>query len=59
MARPVSGRIWEGSLKRILIADDHDIVRHGVRHILEMQDDWEVVGEASDGEEAIELNRRL
>jgi len=34
-------------------------VRHGVRNILETQDDWEVVGEASNGEEAIELNQEL
>jgi len=34
-------------------------VRHGVRHVLETQDDWKVVGEASDGREAIQLNRQL
>lgn len=36
----------------ILIADDHPIVREGLRTFLELQDDMEVVGEASDGEEA-------
>jgi len=34
---------------RILIADDHDVVRAGLRGILEQQDGSEVVGEAADG----------
>lgn len=38
---------------RIVIADDHAIVREGTRLILEREDDIEVVGEASDGEEAV------
>jgi DNA-binding NarL/FixJ family response regulator len=38
---------------RILIADDHDIIRAGLRRILESQAKWEVVGEASDGKEAV------
>lgn len=44
---------------RILLADDHAIVREGVRHILERADDLEVVGEASDGEEAVALVETL
>lgn len=40
---------------RILIADDHDVVRSGVRAILESQTGWEVVGEAEDGRVAIDL----
>jgi DNA-binding NarL/FixJ family response regulator len=39
---------------RILIADDHAIVRSGVRTILEAHANWEVVAEASDGKEAIQ-----
>jgi DNA-binding NarL/FixJ family response regulator len=39
---------------RLLIADDHDVVRMGVRMLLEEQSGWEVVGEASDGREAVE-----
>lgn len=42
---------------RILIADDHDVVRDGLRLILEAEDDFVVVGEAADGREAIELVR--
>jgi DNA-binding NarL/FixJ family response regulator len=38
---------------RILIADDHDVVRSGLRPILEAQANWEVVAEARDGKEAI------
>ena len=40
-------------LIRILIADDHEIVRLGLRSILDAQPNWEVVAEAADGKEAI------
>lgn len=39
---------------RILLVDDHPIVRQGLRTLLEGRDGWEVVGEASDGIEALE-----
>lgn len=42
---------------RILLADDHALVRAGVRRILDAEPDMEVVAEASDGAEAIELAR--
>jgi DNA-binding NarL/FixJ family response regulator len=38
---------------RILVADDHDVVRQGVLLILRNRPDWQVVGEASDGFEAL------
>jgi DNA-binding NarL/FixJ family response regulator len=38
---------------RILIADDHEVVRSGLRKILEAHPNWEVVAEASDGKDAI------
>jgi DNA-binding NarL/FixJ family response regulator len=44
---------------RILIADDHQLVRDGVKHMLSYEEDLEVVGEAEDGREAVELCRRL
>jgi len=44
---------------RILIADDHTLVRDGTRRILEAEPDLEVVGEALDGEEAIRLATEL
>ena len=43
----------EGRVK-VLIADDHEVVRLGLRSLLENVDDIEVVGEAASGEEAIE-----
>lgn len=44
---------------RILIADDHRIVRQGLRLILETEPDFEVVGEASDGAQAVKLCQEL
>jgi len=44
---------------RILIADDHALFREGLRRILELEEDIEIVGEASDGTEAFELANRL
>jgi two-component system, NarL family, response regulator NreC len=40
---------------RILLGDDHTVVRQGLSKILEAQEGWEVVGEASDGREAARL----
>jgi DNA-binding NarL/FixJ family response regulator len=40
-------------MTRILIADDHEVVRSGLRSIIEAQPRWEVVGEAIDGKEAV------
>jgi two-component system, NarL family, response regulator YdfI len=42
-------------MTRILIADDHLIIRQGLRLILETEDDLDLVGEASDGAEALQL----
>src|SRR5687767_3365024 len=44
---------------RVLIADDHEVVRVGLRTVLEDEADLEVVGEASDGHEALALAERL
>ncbi len=44
---------------RILLADDHTMMRDGVRALLSLQDDIEIVGEASEGREAIEKVREL
>ena len=40
-------------MTRILIADDHEVVRSGLRSIIEAQPRWEVVGEAVDGKDAV------
>jgi NarL family two-component system response regulator LiaR len=44
---------------RVLIADDHAVVRQGLRAFLELQDEIEVVAEAADGEEALDAVQRL
>jgi DNA-binding NarL/FixJ family response regulator len=53
----VSGE--ERQKTRILLADGHYIVRQGIRRIFEAEPDLEVVGEASDGKEAVRLVRQL
>jgi DNA-binding NarL/FixJ family response regulator len=44
---------------RILLADDHAVVRQGFKLILNSQPDMEIVGEAGDGREAVELTEKL
>src|ERR671912_2630439 len=44
---------------RVLITDDHKVVRRGLRGFLELDPDLEVVGEAANGEEAVAMARRL
>ena len=44
---------------RVLIADDHELVREGIRLILESQPDMEVLGEAANGREVLEKAREL
>jgi DNA-binding NarL/FixJ family response regulator len=44
---------------RLLLADDHEIVRKGLRAVLEAQPDCEVVGEAGDGRQAVALAKEL
>jgi DNA-binding NarL/FixJ family response regulator len=43
---------------KVVLADDQDLVRAGFRALLDAQDDIEVVGEAGDGDEAVQLARR-
>lgn len=44
---------------KILIADDHAVVREGTRRVLEQEPDLDVIGEAGDGEEAVEMATSL
>jgi DNA-binding NarL/FixJ family response regulator len=44
---------------RVLIADDHDVVREGLRMYLKLDQELEVIGEAADGQEAVALAREL
>src|SRR5215208_5600164 len=49
----------EGVPARLLIADDHALAREGMRSMLASEPDLQIVGEAKDGEEALELCRRF
>jgi len=44
---------------RLVIDDEHPIFRDGLRRLLESEDDFKVLGEASDGSEAVKLARQL
>ena len=44
---------------KLLIADDHDIVRAGIKSLLQRQEDIEIIGEAADGREVVQLAERL
>jgi DNA-binding NarL/FixJ family response regulator len=44
---------------RVLLVDDHALVREGIRSLLQLHNDIDVVGEAGDGKEAIQKNREL
>jgi DNA-binding NarL/FixJ family response regulator len=44
---------------RIMLADDYEVIRQGLRKILESRQDWEICGEASDGRAAVELAIKL
>jgi CheY-like chemotaxis protein len=45
--------------RRILIADDHPVIRHGVRDLIESQDDWSICGEAFEGDQAVRKAKEL
>ncbi len=53
------GEIIASAKITVLLADDHTILRQGIRTLLETQPDMEVVGEATNGREAVELARQL
>jgi DNA-binding NarL/FixJ family response regulator len=44
---------------RILLVDDHELVRRGIRSLLEAEEDFEICAEAADGRQAVELAREL
>ena len=46
-------------ITRIVLADDHALVRDGIRSLLESEADLKVIGEASNGQEAIELVEKV
>jgi len=50
-----AGENGKKAVIRVLVADDHPIVREGIRKLLELEDDVEVVAEAGEGREVLEL----
>lgn len=56
---PASGDQENSNLIRVMLVDDHALVREGTRRLLETESDVEVVAEAASGEEAIEAAKRL
>src|SRR5258707_15081898 len=44
---------------RILIADDHEVVRHGLCTLLQAHEGWEICGEASNGRDAVDQAKQL
>ena len=46
-------------MTRVLLVDDHTLFREGIRALLSTESDMEVVGEAADGKQAIELAEKL
>jgi DNA-binding NarL/FixJ family response regulator len=50
---------WMANMIRVLVADDHYLVRQGIRALLEIAEGIEVVGEAENGQEAIALVKSL
>jgi len=59
MTGPTAARTTDANSIRVLIADDHAIVRKGIRALLATERDIQVVGEARDGQEAIAESERL
>ena len=55
----VPGTMTNRSTIRVLIADDHAVVREGVRHVLGVEHGFDVVGEASNGPDAVRLTQAL
>ena len=44
---------------RILLADDHKVVRHGTRALLSKMPEWEIIGEVDNGRDAVSLTEKL
>lgn len=49
----------ERAMNRVLVVDDHTVIRRGIQNILRAWPEWEISGEAASGEEAVELTKEL
>lgn len=47
------------TINKLILVDDHPLLRKGVRQLVELEDDMEVIGEASNGEEAVQLAQEV
>lgn len=56
---PPISQLSKSDKTRVLVVDDHAVVRQGLRMFIEMQSDMEVVGEGTNGNEAVEMAARL
>src|SRR5215475_2235598 len=56
---PMTKKVKRKSNLRILVADDHELVRHGIKSILREHKGWKVVGEATNGAEAVGMVKRI
>jgi DNA-binding NarL/FixJ family response regulator len=56
--RNAAGEHWELPMVSILLADDHDVMRRGLRHLVEEQPGWKVCAEATTGRQAVELAKQ-
>src|SRR5215470_1169669 len=59
VAQALFDSTWQMAKTRILIADDHDVVRKGLTFLLKRLGQTEVVGEAADGHQAVEVAEKL
>jgi DNA-binding NarL/FixJ family response regulator len=56
---PTNSPAEPGRRLRILLADDHEVVRQGLRALIEKRSEWEVCGEAADGRSAVALAEKV
>src|SRR5215472_18971528 len=56
---PAEGGEKKKATIRIVMADDHPIVRDGLKKLLQLEDDFEIVGEAGDGREVLDRVQEL
>ena len=54
----MGGKLWMDQRYRVVIAEDHTIIREGLRSLLNQAKDFDIVGEAADGREALRLVER-
>jgi two-component system NarL family sensor kinase len=59
LAHPPAERGEDKPRRRILIADDHELMRRGLRGLIESQEEWAICGEAVEGNQAVRMTKEL